>query len=120
MESVICKLIHCISEWRVREKDLVSDVILLPEDMTNSQALDLRSSTLLLMSSLQSFRCYPSLAVPLPPCMFPLYIWELNCVLQFSTAPVAYQRVGVVEIQYPLVCVIVPESTLLFKNTICY
>ena len=95
-----------------------SDVSLLPEGRVRSGVPDLRSSAMFL-TSLQSQGCL-TLPCPLLLCNFFPFIFG-NSVAPYNL-PLSqlHQGVGVAEIQYPLVCVIVPESTLLFKNTICY
>lgn len=65
--------------------------------------------------SLQSWCCLP----PPAPLHFPQTFGDLVASYNLPL-PQLHQGVGVVEIQYPLVCVIIPESTSLFKNTICY
>ena len=113
---VICWVI--ISEERGGEEDLRSDASLLQEERTRSWVPDLRSSSIFLIS-LQSWCCLP-LPCPLLPCNFFPFIFGNSVASYNLPLPQLHQGVGVAEIQYPLVCGIVPESTLLFKNTICY
>lgn len=116
--GICCLWFHALSLMREVEKRLNSEGFFLLERKIRPWVPDFRSLAIFLIS-LQVV-ALPFSPGSLPPCNFSHCIWERSYILKFATAPVVPRSVGVVEIQYPPLCVIVPESTLLFKNTICY